>query len=213
MHDEDPTARIADSLYKIGEEFPAVELVDPDTALDGDGNGNCVLHGLEAVRHEVLILHEACPEIPVLHAVRRASAVQVHFLETRGFHELACLREVGRVAAPELQNCGVLEGLVPEKLFWLCVEHRVRDDHLAVEQNVLGNQPQKVALVTVGAVEHRRDGKSAVEVQVHARKCRKITGRVPVFNPFYSRARDTPVSACALACQPCVGRDRHQFLP
>jgi hypothetical protein len=38
---------------------------------------------------------------------------------------------------------------------------------------VLGNQPQKIALVTVGAVEHRRNGKPAVEIQIHAGKFRK----------------------------------------
>ena len=164
-----------DSLYKIFEELPAVELVYPDTALDGDGDAYGILHGLEAVGHKALALHEACPEVPVLHAVRRTAAVEVHFLKTRGFHELACLREISRVAAPELQDCGVLEGFVPEELLRLRVEHRVRDDHLAVEQDVLGNQAQKVALVTVGAVEHRRNGKSAVEIQVHDGKFRKIS--------------------------------------
>lgn len=67
----------------------------------------------------------------------------------------------------------MLERLVPEEQLRLCVEYRVRDDHLAVQQNVLGNQAQKVALVTVGAVEHRRDGKPSVEIQVHAGKFRK----------------------------------------
>lgn len=47
-------------------------------------------------------------------------------------------------------------------------------DHLAVQQNMPGNQAQKVALVTVGAVEHRRNRKTAAVVQIHAGKCRKI---------------------------------------
>ena len=152
------TTRVTDSLYKISEKIPAVELVDSDTALDGDGNGNCVLHGLETVGHKALALHEACPEVSVLHAVRRATAIEVHFLETRGFHELACLREIRRVAAPKLQDRGVLEGFVPQKLLRFGVEHCVGDHHLAVEQYVPRKQTQKIALVTVGAVEHRRDG-------------------------------------------------------
>ena len=46
------------------------------------------------------------------------------------------------------------------------------DDHLAVQQNVLGKQAQKVAFVAVRAVEHRSDGKSSVKVDVHGRKNR-----------------------------------------
>ena len=158
MDNENLATRIADSLYKIGEELPAVELVDPDAALDGDRNAYGILHGLEAVGHEVLILHKACAEVSVLHAVRRAAAIQVYFLEPGRFHEFRCTREVCGVASPELQYCGVLEGLVPEELFRFCVEHCVGDHHLAVEQNVPRKQTQEIALVTVGAVEHRRDG-------------------------------------------------------
>ena len=117
------------------------------------------MHGLEAVGHKVFALHEACAEVPVLHAVRRATAIEVHFLETGGFHELGCLCEVGRVAAPELEDGGVLERLVPEELFGiLAVQQRVRYHHLAVEQDVPRKQAQEVALVAVGAVEHRRYG-------------------------------------------------------
>lgn len=88
VDNEYAAARIADCLYKVLEELPTVELVYPDTALDGDGNAYGILHGLEAVGHEVLALHEAGAEVPVLYAVRRASAVQVDFLETGGFHKL-----------------------------------------------------------------------------------------------------------------------------
>ena len=51
------------------------------------------------------------------------------------------------------------------------------DDHLAVQQNVLGKQAQKVAFVAVRAVEHRSDGKSSVKVDVHGRKNRILRWR------------------------------------
>lgn len=102
MDDEHLATCVADSLYKISEEFPAVELVDPDAALDGHGDAHRILHGLETVDDDVLVLHEACAEVPVLYAVRRASAVQVHFLEPRGFHEFGSASEIYWVAASEL---------------------------------------------------------------------------------------------------------------
>ena len=87
MDNKDFTARVGHSLYKVQEEFPGIKLVNADTALDGDRDGNGVLHGLEAVCHQVLVLHEASPEVSVLHPVRGASAIQVDLLKTGGFHQ------------------------------------------------------------------------------------------------------------------------------
>ena len=88
MDDKDFTAGIAHGLDKVREEIPAVEIIDADAALDGYGDRDCVLHGLEAVGDDLLFFHEACAEVSVLHAVGGASAVQVDFAESGFFHKL-----------------------------------------------------------------------------------------------------------------------------
>ena len=87
MDNKDFAACLGHRLYKVQEKFPGILLVNTNAALDGDGNGNGVLHGLEAIGHQVLVLHEAGPEVSVLHPVRGTSAIQVDLLKTGGFHQ------------------------------------------------------------------------------------------------------------------------------
>ena len=165
VDDEHLATRVADSLYKISEEFPAVELVDPDAALDGHGDAHRILHGLETVGDDILVLHEACAEVSVLHAVRRAAAVQVDFLESRGFYEFGCACEIAGIAAAQLQYCRLFDWLVPEEHVGIfAMQKPACHDHLAVQQDVPREQTQKIALVTVGAVKHRRNRKTAAVV-------------------------------------------------
>ena len=63
---------------------------------------------------------------------------------------------------------GCVEGEQPGAV---APQHRVRVDHLAVEQRALGDLPQEVAAVPVRPRHHRRDAQPAVE-SVHGSSAR-----------------------------------------
>jgi hypothetical protein len=173
MYNENATTRIGDSPDKVPKKLPGIKLVNADAAFDGDGDRDGVLHGLEAVGHQVLVFHKACAEVSVLHPVRRAAAVQVHFAKACAFHHLTCRCKFCGVASAQLQHRGHFAVFVAQEQFRvLAVQKSCRYHHLAVEQNVLGNQPQKVPLMAIGAVQHGSDRKASVEIQVHMGKYR-----------------------------------------
>ena len=92
VDNENLATGVAHGLDKVRKELPAVEVVDANAALDRNWNRDGILHCLEAIGDNLLFLHEACAELPVLHAVRRAAAVQVDFCKARLFDKLGCLR-------------------------------------------------------------------------------------------------------------------------
>ena len=104
VYNEDTATRIGESPDKVPEKLPGIKLINADAAFDGDGDGNGILHGLEAVGHQVLVFHKAGAEVSVLHPVRWASAIQVHFVESGTLYQLTCLRKFVRIGATKLKN-------------------------------------------------------------------------------------------------------------
>ena len=102
MHDENFAACITHGLDKVCEKFPAVQVIDANAALDRNWNRNSVLHRLEAIGNDVLLFHEACAEVSVLHTVRWATAIQVDFAKACGFHKFRCGGKICWIAAAEL---------------------------------------------------------------------------------------------------------------
>ena len=136
MDNEYAAARIGDGADKVAEKFPGVQFVDTDAALDGYGNAHGVLHRLKAVGDQVLVFHEARAEVSVLHAVRRAAAIQVDFLESGLFDHLAAFGQIGGIRAAQLQHRGVFEFLMAQEQVRIGMQQRVGRDHFAVQQDV-----------------------------------------------------------------------------
>lgn len=102
------------------------------------------MHSLEAVGYQVLVFHEASTEVSVLHPIRWASTVQVYFVESGTFYQLACLRKFAWIGSAKLKNRREFAVFVfQENIRILAVYKPCGHYHLAVDQNVLGNQPQK----------------------------------------------------------------------
>ena len=137
MNNEYAAARVGDGADKVAEEFPGVEFIDTDTALDRYRNAHSVLHGLKAVGDQVLVFHEASAKVSVLHSIRWAAAIQVDFLKARFFNHLAAFGQVGRIRTSQLQNGGVFEFLMTQELVRVGMQQRVGRDHFAVQQDVL----------------------------------------------------------------------------
>ena len=137
MNNEYAAACVCNGADKVAEKFPGVEFIDADAALDGYGNAHGVLHRLKAVGDQVLVFHEARAEVAVLHAVRRATAIQVDFLKAGFLDHLAALGQIGGIRAAQLQHRGVLEFLMAQELVRIGMQQRVGCHHFAVKQDVL----------------------------------------------------------------------------
>lgn len=158
MDDEGAAARLAQRADEIAHELVALGLVDANAVLDGDRHLHHVDHRLHAVGHQLRLVHQAGAESAALHALAWAAAVEVDLVVTPFLAELGAMRELGRLAAAELQRDRMFLGVEAKMPRHVAVHQRARGHHLGVEQGAARQQPVKVAAVAVGPIHHRSDG-------------------------------------------------------
>ena len=135
--------------------------VDADTVFDSDGYADRVLHGVEAVGNQHDFVHQTRAERAFLHARAGTAAVEVDFVVAVFFGGFGRFRQIGRVAAAQLQGDGLLAFVEHQKAVFVAINDGAGIDHFAVKPCVAGNLAGEVAVVSVRPVQHGGDGKAA----------------------------------------------------
>src|SRR4030095_11774031 len=100
--------------YKVANEFVAFALVDADAMLHRDRNRDRIAHGHDAVGHQPRLPHQARDKGAPLHPLAGAPAVEVDLAVTPLLAQPCALRQLGRLAAAELESDGVVLGVENE---------------------------------------------------------------------------------------------------
>ena len=114
MDDEHLAAALGDGADEVAHEGVALDAVDADPVLDGDRDRDRVAHRAHAVGDERRLGHQAGAERAALDALARAAAVEVDLGVAPALAEAGARREVGRVAAAELQRHRLLDRIEVE---------------------------------------------------------------------------------------------------
>ena len=152
---------VAQRADEIGDGLVFGLPVHADAVFDSNGDLDRVLHGVEAVGNQHDFVHQTRAERAFLHARAGAAAVEVDLVVTVFFSGFGCFRQIGRVAAAQLQGDGLLAFVEHQKAVFVTVNNRAGIDHFAVKPCVAGNLAGEIAVVAVRPVEHRGNGKAA----------------------------------------------------
>ena len=151
-----------DAARQLIERGFRILIVDADPALDGDGNADRLLHGLDASGDQRRLGHQAGAEAAVLHPVRRTADIEVDFVIAEILADPGRRREIGRIGAAELQRDGMFGRIETEQPRPIAMQDGAGRQHLRVKQRPGRHQPMEDAAMPVGPVHHRGHGKSAV---------------------------------------------------
>ncbi len=159
MHDEHLAAALGHGADEIAHKAVGLDAVDADAVLHRDRQraAQRVVHGLHAIAHQGRLGHQAGAERAALHPLAGAAAVQVHLVIAPLLRQPGTGRQIGRLAAAQLQRQRMLLGVEVEVAVLVAVQQRAGGHHLGVEPGVARDQPVEIAAVAVGPVEHRRD--------------------------------------------------------
>ena len=159
MHDKHRTTRRGDGFDKPGKLPVGLHLIDADTVLHRDRDIAGIHHGLDAVRHQLWLGHQAGAEHPRLHPVRGAAAVQVDLVVAPFLGPPGTARQLCRVGTAELQRHRVLLGIEMQEALPVTVNQGAGGDHLRVQQRLFGEQAPEIPAVVVRPVHHGCYGK------------------------------------------------------
>ena len=134
--------------------------VDADAVLHRHRQGYRVLHGLDAVGHQVRLGHQAGPDGAALHALAGAPAIQVDLVVTPLRRQPRAMRQVRLVAAAQLQSDAVLlaaEVQVPRDI---TMQQCTGGHHLGVQPGAARDEAVKEAAMAVRPIHHEGDGEA-----------------------------------------------------
>src|SRR5680860_345547 len=78
--------------------------VDTQSALDGYGYGDCLLHGGNTTPHKLRLQHQAGAKCARLHPVQRAADIEVDLVIAIALADTRSLSQLGRITAAQLQR-------------------------------------------------------------------------------------------------------------
>ncbi len=157
MHDEHVAAGRAHGLDEALEIGVFILLVDAEAALHRDRNRDRRAHRGDAVGDERGLAHQACAEASRLHAIGRATDVEIDLVVAERFADARGGGELARLRTAELQRDRMLDRIEPEQPRAIAVQHGRRRDHLGVEPRVRRQQTVEEPAVAVRPVHHRGD--------------------------------------------------------
>ena len=152
---------VAQRADEIGDGLVFGLSIDADAVFDGNGNLNRILHGIETVGNQHDFVHQTRAERTFLHARAGAAAVEVDLVVAVFFGGFGGFRQIGRIAATQLQGDGLLAFVEHQKAVFVAINDGAGIDHFAVKPCVAGNLAGEVTVVSVRPVEHGGNGKAA----------------------------------------------------
>ena len=160
MHDEGRAAGCRDGIDKAREISLGVLIVNTDAAFDRDRNINGAPHGRDAARHQLRLGHKTSPEPPILHPIRRATAVEVDLVIAKARPDLGRARQVVGVGAAKLQRHWMFGCIEPKQPPLIAVQDGAGGDHLSIEQRARRQQTVENPAMPVGPIHQRCNAES-----------------------------------------------------
>ena len=142
------------NLFDKGlQKFVGVLIVDADTGFHRHRNIYHIAHRLDAVRHQGGFTHQAGTKAAVLHPIGGTADVDVHLVIAALLGQFGAARQIGRVAATQLQGDGVLL-LAVTQIISLAVDDGARGHHLGIKQGLASHQTMEITAMPIGPVQH-----------------------------------------------------------
>ncbi len=163
MHDEHLDAGRKHRVRQSVQRLFGVLLVDAETALHGDRHAHGLAHRGDAIADQLRLGHQAGAEAAFLHAIRRAADIEIDFVIAEILADLRRCREIGRIAAAQLQRHRMLGLIEPKQQRPRAMDHRARGEHLGVKARAARQNAMEVPAMPVRPVHHRRNGKAVVD--------------------------------------------------
>ena len=157
MDDKHLAACIGHRAYEIAHKVIALDLVDADAVLDGDGHVHHIHHGLDAIGHQTGLVHQTGAKRAALHAFAGAAAVEVDLVIAPLRTQTGALRQIGRLAAAQLQGNRVLARIKTKMARNIAMDQGTGGHHLGIEQGVLAEQTVQITAVPICPIHHRRN--------------------------------------------------------
>src|ERR1700760_2435213 len=111
MYDGGTDARRRHRVGELRKEVVVVALIDSDAALNRDRKMSRIAHAAHAIRDQRGLEHETCAERAVLHAITRATHIQIDFRIACGRADARRLAELRGIASAELQRHRMLAAI------------------------------------------------------------------------------------------------------
>ena len=156
MHDEHFAARIGHGAHKVAHKVVTLYLVDADAVLHRHRQAHRIAHGFDAIGHGARLGHQAGTKSAALHPVAGAAAVEVDLVVAPLLPQACAQRQIGRVAATELQCHRVFFGVKAQMALHTAVRQRPRGHHFGVQPGAARQQAVKKTAMAVSPIEHRR---------------------------------------------------------
>ncbi|MNY09732.1 hypothetical protein D3C86_1426670 [compost metagenome] len=155
MNDKRLAPRIGNRTDKIADKIVVFDRIDTDPMLDRHRNGHRIAHRLDAICHQGWLRHQASAKSTTLHALRRATAVEVDFLVAPLFAEFCSLGKVRGLATAQLQRHGLLGGVEVKVPRHIAMEQCASRHHLGIQPGVPAQRTVKGAAMAVSPIHHR----------------------------------------------------------
>ena len=140
---------------KIGQRLIIGFAVKADSVLDGNGTVGCgFLHRVQAVGHQIRLLHQARAERAFLNARAGTAAVEVDFVVAVSGGFGGRFGQILRLAAAQLQRDGVFAVVFQQEAVGVAVNHRARVNHFGVKPGMAGDLACHMAIVPISPVQH-----------------------------------------------------------
>ena len=160
MNDEHAAPGVVQRADEVAHRAVIFAAVDADAVLDGDRNGDSILHGADAGGDEMWLGHQAGAKGAALHPFRRTATVQIDLVVARPLAHACGTSQLVGFAAAELQCDRMLGCIEAQMMRGVTVKERAGGHHLRVQARPRRELPVQVAAVPVGPVHHRRDAEA-----------------------------------------------------
>ena len=161
MHDQRACAGRHGTIGKPIERFRRL-IVHTKPAFDCYGQIDGCTHGVHAFTHQFGLTHQTSAEGAILHAIRRATDVEVDFRKAGVRTKPRDLRQIARLASAELHGERMLCRTECQQASSIAVQERSCRDHLGIKASLSAEDPVKGAAVPIRPVHHRGDGKPEI---------------------------------------------------
>ncbi|XQU70369.1 hypothetical protein OJJOAM_003100 [Cupriavidus sp. H18C1] len=158
MNDKGLATGLGNRADEIAHEIVMLDRVDADPVLDGDRHRHRVAHGPHAVRHQLRLRHQAGAKRPALDPLGRATAIQVDLGIAPALAQLGRGRQIGRLAAAQLQGNRLLGRIEVQMARDIAMQQRTGRHHLGVQPGVAAQLAMEGAAVAVRPVHHGSNG-------------------------------------------------------
>ncbi len=162
VHDQRIGAGGEDRLGKDAQRLFRLLIVDADAAFDRHRDGHGGLHRADAIGDKRWLAHEAGAESAILHALGRATDIEIDLVIAEIGRDAGGLRKIGGSEPPSCTRDRMLGGVKAEQARAIAMQQGGGGDHLRIEPGAARERAMEDPAMPVGPFHHRRHAKSKI---------------------------------------------------